>query len=360
LADVSKLAWRSKDYYKNADVDLIDDEVTAIDFGSNKITTKSGKSVDYTKVILATGGSPRWLPLPGLKGDLKNVFVLRTIPHVKSILESLGDSNKKVVVIGSSFIGMEVANCLAGKKHNVTVIGMEEEPMERVMGKVPGKIFRGLLEKNGVKFYMGASVDKATPSSSDSSFVGAVHLKDGTTLEADVVIEGVGVAPATGYLKENSSVSLLKDGSLETDEQFAVKGLDNVYAIGDIATYPYKGQMVRIEHWNVAQNAGRVVASSILGKSTEPFVPIFWSALGQQLRYCGSTYGGYDDVVLQGDTGPDKYSWVAYYTKGEDVVAVASMGKDPVMSQASELLRLEKMPKKSELTGGMDILSLGY
>jgi NADPH-dependent 2,4-dienoyl-CoA reductase/sulfur reductase-like enzyme len=358
LADVSKLAWRSKDFYKDSDIDLIEDEVTGVEFDAKKVTTKSGKSYDYTKLILSTGGNPRWLPLPGLKGDLENVFVLRTIPHVQGILNALGDSSKKVVVVGSSFIGMEVANALASKKHEVSVIGMEEEPMERVMGKVPGKIFRGLLEKNGVKFYMGASVDKATPSSADSSKVGAVHLKDGTVIEADVVIEGVGVAPATAYLKNNSAVTLLKDGSLETDESFAVNGLDGVYAIGDIATYPYKGHKVRIEHWNVAQNAGRSVAHSILGKPTEPFVPVFWSALGQQLRYCGSTHSGYDDVVLLGETGPEKYSWIAYYCKGEEVVAVATMGKDPIMVQSASLLRVDKMPTKSDLKGGLDIMSI--
>jgi len=355
---VSKLAFRSKDFYKDSDIDLIDDEVNSIDFKSKTVKTKSGSSHSYTKLILATGGTPRWLPLPGLKGDLKNVFVLRTVPHAKGILDALGDSTKKVVVIGSSFIGMEVANCLASKKHEVSVIGMEEEPMERVMGKVPGKIFRSLLEKNGVKFYMGASVDKATPSDSDSSKVGAVHLKDGTKLEADVVIEGVGVAPQTSYLKDNSAIELLKDESIETDENFKVKGLDNVYAIGDIATYPYKGHNVRIEHWNVAQNAGRTVASSILGVQKQPFVPVFWSALGQQLRYCGSTHAGFDDVVLLGETSPDKPSWVAYYAKGEEIVAVATMGKDPIMAQAADLMRVDKMPTKSELKGGLDILTV--
>src|SRR4051812_10767920 len=157
--------------------------------------------------------------------------------------------------------------------------------MERVMGKKVGAIFRGLLEKNGVKFQMSASVDKATPSKSDASKVGAVHLKDGTVLEADLVIEGVGVAPATEYLKGNPSVTLEKDGSLKTDESFAVNGLKDVYAIGDIATYPYhgpggNGSPVRIEHWNVAQNAGRSVAHTINnpGSKPKPFIPVFWSA----------------------------------------------------------------------------------
>ncbi|KAF1851318.1 uncharacterized protein K460DRAFT_269193 [Cucurbitaria berberidis CBS 394.84] len=363
LADVSKAAWRQKDWYKDASIDIIEDEAKSVDFSGKKVSSKSGKTYEYSKLVLATGGTPRWLPLEGLKGDLGNVFLLRTLPDAQNILKAVGDNGKKIVVVGSSFIGMEVGNCLASMKNNVNIIGMEEEPMERVMGKKVGKIFRGLLEKNGVKFKMGASVDKATPSKSDSSKVGAVHLKDGTALEADVVIEGVGVSPATEYLKDNPSVTLEKDGSLRTDESFAVEGLKDVYAIGDIATYPYHGPggnglPVRIEHWNVAQNAGRSVANSINnpGSKPKPFIPVFWSALGSQLRYCGNTMNGYDDVVLQGK--PEEPSFVAYYTSGEEVVAVASMQKDPYMTQSAELMRRKKMPSKSELQKGVDILEI--
>ncbi|KAF2820298.1 rubredoxin-NAD(+) reductase [Ophiobolus disseminans] len=364
LADLSKAAWRQKDFYTDASIEFVEGEVKGVDFSSKKVSTKSGQDFEYSKLVLATGGTPRWLPLDGLKGDLGNVFLLRTLPDAQNILKAVGDNGKKVVVVGSSFIGMEVGNCLAGMKNDVTVIGMEEEPMERVMGKKVGKIFRGLLEKNGVKFKMGASVEKATPSKSDSSKVGAVLLKDGTSLEADLVIEGVGVAPATEYLKDNSAVTLEKDGSLKTDESFAVNGLKDVYAIGDIATYPYhgpggNGSPVRIEHWNVAQNAGRSVANTINnpGSKPKPFIPVFWSALGSQLRYCGNTAGGYDDVVLQGE--PEKPSFVAYYTKGDEVVAVASMMKDPYMTQSAELMRRKKMPGKAELQKGVDIMDIG-
>ena len=232
------------------------------------------------------------------------------------------------------------------------------------MGAKVGKVFQGLLEKNGVKFKMGAGVVKATASKSDASKVGAVHLKDGTVLEADLVIEGVGVAPATEYLKNNASIQLEKDGSISTNEAFEVKGLKDVFAIGDIATYPYwgpggNGAATRIEHWNVAQNAGRSVAKTINqpGSKAKPFIPVFWSALGSQLRYCGNTVNGYDDVVIQGDT--EKPSFVAYYTKGDEVVAVASMMKDPYMTQSAELMRGGRMPKKSELQKGVDILEVG-
>jgi NAD(P)H-nitrite reductase large subunit len=126
LADLSKAAWRQKDFYKDASIDFIEGEVKAVDFSSKKVSTKSGQDFEYSKLVLATGGTPRWLPLDGLKGDLGNVFLLRTLPDAQNILKAVGDNGKKVVVVGSSFIGMEVGNCLAGMKNDVTVIGMEE------------------------------------------------------------------------------------------------------------------------------------------------------------------------------------------------------------------------------------------
>lgn len=126
LADISKAAWRSKDYYKDASIDILEDEAESVDFSGKKVSTKSGKTYEYSKLILATGGNPNQLPLQGLKGDLGNVFLLRTLADTQGIVRAVGDNGKKIVVIGSSFIGMEVGNCLAGMKNDVTIIGMEE------------------------------------------------------------------------------------------------------------------------------------------------------------------------------------------------------------------------------------------
>ena len=361
IPDETKLALRDQDWFKSADIATVMDEVTDVDFSTKKVKTKGGSSFPYTKLVLATGGSPKNLPLPGFK-ELSNIFLLRTVPHVKAINAAIGDKHKKIVIIGSSFIGMEVANCTS-KENEVSVVGMEKAPMERVMGEEVGRIFQKGLEKNGVKFYMGASVDKALPSKADPSKVGAVALKDGTILEADLVILGVGVGPQTTFLKENKAVELQKDGSLKTDEHFVVDGQPDIYAIGDIASYPYHGPggdggLTRIEHWNVAQNAGRAAAAHIVDSKAKPkpFIPIFWSALNSQLRYCGNTVGGYDDIVIKGQ--PEEAKFAAYYTKGETVVAVASMQMDPIMSQASELMRRGKMPSKNELQKDVDILSI--
>ena len=290
---------------------------------------------------------------------------MRTISDVQAILSAIGDNKgKNIVVVGSSFIGMEVANALSSN-HNITVVGMESTPLERVMGAEVGKIFQSNLQKSGVKFQMSASVESAKPSQSDSKAVGSVELKDGTSLPADLVILGVGVSPSTIFLKSNPDVTLEKDGSLRTDESFRLLSQPDVYAIGDIATYPYhgpggNGATTRIEHWNVAQNSGRSVGQSIASPSSaapKAFIPIFWSALGSQLRYCGNTPNGWDDLVLQGK--PDEGKFAAFYAKGETVVAVASMQMDPVMSHSAELMRRGNMPGKSELKDGLDVLTVG-
>ncbi|KAF1353767.1 hypothetical protein BDV97DRAFT_375665 [Delphinella strobiligena] len=367
LTDQSKLVWRSMDYYKEASIDFVFSNVTGVDFDKRSVKAEDGKAYNYTKLIMASGGTPNMLPMEGLKGDLENVFLIRALPHAQQIMKAAGeDGGKKIVVIGSSFIGMEVGNCLASKKHNVTIIGMEKQPMGKVMGDKVGAIFKALLENSGVKFHMESSVEKATPSKSDSSKVGAVHLKDGTVLEADLVIEGVGIKPSTDYLKDSKEVKLLDDGSVRVNESWEVEGLKDVYAVGDIATFPYhgpggKGKPVRIEHWDVAQNAGRAVAAKINDPSAapKPSIPVFWSAVGAQLRYCGNTVNGYDDVMVQGETDAQKGpSFVAYYTKGDEVVAVASMMKDPYMTQSAELMRRGAMPSKSEIQKGVDILEV--
>ncbi|KAM0186146.1 hypothetical protein ACHAPI_011836 [Fusarium lateritium] len=360
MTDLTKLTWRNKDFYEGGSIKFVDGKVNNVDFSGRFVTINEGEKINYTKLVLATGGTPKRLPLEGFK-DLENIFTLRNVHDTKKIVNQIGDKGKKIVVVGSSFIGMELAVATASD-NDVTVIGMENVPLERVLGEKVGSGLQKSLEGKGVKFYMGASVDKAEPSGSDSSKVGYVCLKDGTKLEADLVVLGVGVSPATQYLKNNSSIKLEDDGSIKTGDDYSIEGLKDVYAIGDIATFPYhgpggEGKPVRIEHWNVAQKAGRVVANHIVnpGGKTEHFIPIFWSALGAQLRYCGNTMAsGWDDLVLDGN--PAENAFVAYYCKGETVVAMASMGKDPAMAQSAELMRVNKMPTKTELQNGASVV----
>jgi NADH dehydrogenase FAD-containing subunit len=230
-------------------------------------------------------------------------------------------------------------------------------------------------ELKGIKFHMDASVESAEPSASDSSKVGAIKLKDGKTIPADVVIMAVGIGPATEFLKE-SGFHLEKDGSLRVDKWLRVAGLPDVYATGgflfptsglkftagDIATFPYVQQsnkLLRIEHWDVAINHGRSVANHIVKGDIFEGTPnpsqshqfqslillgytsttYFWSAQGSQLRYAGTTaIEGFDDVIIQGSTDPKQPKFSAFYVKDNKVIAVMGMGTDPTVSLSAELL----------------------
>ena len=360
--DANKILLRPQEWYDQGAVKTVHDEVKSIDFDKKTVTTASGESYAYSKLVLATGGTPKSLPMPGFK-DLGNIFPLRSIPDVQKILDAVGESKgKKVVIVGSGFIGLEIAGALASD-NTVTIVDMIDVPLKAVLGTEVGSGVQKMFEGKGVKFHMNAGVEKASASKSDSSKVGAVHLKDGTVLDADLVVAGVGVGPATEYLKDNKSVKLEKDGSISVDRLQRVPDVKDVYAIGDIATFPYDGPtsdgtLTRIEHWNVAQNQGRTVGAHVAGATTEPkkYIPIFWSALNGQVRYCGNTPNGWDDVVVDGSPAEGKFA--AYYCKGDTVGAVATLGRDPIMVKAVDLMERRKMLSKKDIVAGKDIMAV--
>ncbi|TFY82876.1 hypothetical protein EWM64_g1130 [Hericium alpestre] len=356
ITDPSKLEWRTA-----ADLKIkygvtirTGVNVTSVDADKKKVTLENKEQVAYETLILATGGTPRRLPIDN--ANLDNVYTLRTVDDAKKI-DAAAKEGKKLVVIGSSFISMELVVAVSKRKlASIHVIGMEEYPFEAVLGKEVGKGLKKFHESQGVIFHPATSVKALQPSAETPSQVGTVVLDSGESLEADAVVMGVGVRPATDYLRDGWALE--KDGSVKVDEYLRVVGQKDVYAVGDIATYPQveSGENVRVEHWNVAGNHGRAVGKTIAG-DPQVFVkvPVFWSAQGQQLRYCGIGRG-YDDIIIKGDPGELKF--IAYYVKAGKVVAVASMQNDPVVSKASELLRLGLMPSPEELKAGKSLLDV--
>lgn len=301
LADADKVLWRTKAHLsKVLGVDLRENvRVSSVDVKSKSVSIEGGSKVEYDQLVLATGGTPKRLPVKG--NDLRNVLVLRTIQDTQAINEAIGNPDgedgkkKNLVIVGTNFIGMEAAIASA-KRANVTVVGMESVPFEKVLGKQVGQGLMKAQEKNGLRFHNSASVSHFEPSSSDSSAIGAVVIKDSSDKEiklpADVVILGVGVGPATQFLKEAPGFpALQKDGGVEVDEHFRVKGLAqdaNVFAIGDIAAYPTRnGGVGRIEHWNVAGNQGRAVGQTIAGNA-QKFDKV---RTATQKRYCSLLCG---------------------------------------------------------------------
>ncbi|KAH7339741.1 flavoprotein [Rhizoctonia solani] len=331
--------------------------VTGLDPASKTVTLSNGETIKYANVVLAPGATPRRLPIEG--GELGNVLTLRTIGNAKEI-DNVLKEGKRIAFVGSSFISMELVVVASKRKlASLDVIGMEEVPFERVLGKQVGAGLMKYHTNQGVKFHMQSKIKKLSGTTNVSSITFTDSFGSEKTLEVDAVIMGTGVAPATEFLK-SGPFHLEKDGGLAVDELLRVKGFEDagVYAIGDIAHYPQAptGDSIRVEHWNVANNHGRAVGKTIAG-SPQPFkkVPIFWSAQGQQLRYCGIG-SGYDDIIIKGN--PEEMKFVAYYVKGEKVIAVSSMQNDPVVSKCSELMRLELMPSASELRAGKDPLSV--
>ncbi|KAG8953414.1 hypothetical protein FRC04_002256 [Tulasnella sp. 424] len=233
LTDLSKLQWRTPQQLKERyNVDLRNNvEVTAVDTDNKTVTVGGSEQVKYTKLILATGTTPRRL---GLEGEnLNGVNVLRQVPDAEKISAGV-QKGKKLVVVGSSFISMELLIAVQKKELGaVHVVGSSKVPFAKVLGEQIGQSIMNYHQKNGVQFHMSGGLASIKPSATDPSSVGSVVLKDGTEIEADVVVLGVGVRPATEFLKGSKLESTIqKDGGLKVDGQLRVEGFEDVYAIG--------------------------------------------------------------------------------------------------------------------------------
>jgi len=257
---------------------------------------------------------------------------------------------------------MELAQAVAGKNPaSVDIIGMDPIPFSAILGDEIGKALQKSLEGKGVRFHMNAGVEKILPSETDPKSVGAVAIKGQSPIECTMLVMGVGVGPATQFLAD-SGFSLEKDKGIAVDEYLKVEGYDGrIFAIGDIAHYPQypHKEKRRVEHWNVAGNTGRAVGHTIASPSDpKPYtkVPVFWSSVGGGLRYCG--YGsGQMENWIDGDLSKE-LKFVSYYAKDDQIMAVASIGRDPAVAKSTALIRLNQMPKLSEIKAGKNILEI--
>jgi NADPH-dependent 2,4-dienoyl-CoA reductase/sulfur reductase-like enzyme len=323
---------------------------------NNEITLDDGETIKYDKLLIATGGEPRRLPIPG--SNLKNVFVLRALEDTQGIARAMEkvDGRPRVVIIGASFIGIEAAAMLSKSAASVTVVAIETVPLERVLGTEVGKVIMRLAQKNKVDFRLESSTKAFLSKDDDSESVGKVVLLDETSLEADIVVMGVGVRPATDFVKDTLPIEA--DGSLKVDSKLKVIGTANIFAAGDVASYPHysTAESIRVEHWDVAQQQGRIAGHNMVvpdaSNTDYKSVPFFFTLLwGKSVRYAG--YAGlYDEVIIKGDVEGDTPTFAAYYAKGGKVLAVATMGMDPLAVHFSELLRVGMTLTSEEIRSG--------
>ena len=257
---------RPDGFHAEHDVAVVRGTVTRIDTAQRRVELEDAGPLAYDALLLATGAEPSRLQIPG--SDLPHVHALRSLADSRAIIDA-AERVQRVVVIGASFIGLEVAASLRARDLEVHVVAPEPVPLGAVLGETLGTGIRRLHEDKGVVFHLGR-----TPSRISAH---EVVLDDGTTLEAELVVVGIGVRPRLA-LAEQAGLAL--DRGVTVDEQLRTSA-PNVWAAGDIARWPdpHSGERIRVEHWVVAQRMGQTAARNMLGAG-ERFdtVPFFWSA----------------------------------------------------------------------------------
>lgn len=307
--------------------------VVQVDPGAKSLTTADGAIYTYDALLLATGGEPRRLAVPG--ADLAGVFTLRSADDADRLAEAAAQA-AKVAVVGGGFIGMEAAASLRKRGLKVTVINSGQAPFERALGPEVGRVFQKIHEEEGVAFRLGERVQRLE----GEGRVKAVILNDGERLDCDLVLVGMGVAPATGML---TGVPLNPDGSVTVDAHLRV--MDGLYAAGDIARFPdwRTGEMIRIEHWRTAQQQGQIAALNMAGRPAAfQEVPFFWTVhFDYYLQYLGHA-ATWDEVLVHGSLEDRKF--VAFYVKGGRILAAAGMEHDYGLAYLADLMRAGQMP----------------
>ena len=306
---------RPAEFYRDSRIDVrLNSRIAGIDVAKREIESTDGHRYAYDALLLATGARPVPLAIPG--ADLQHVHYLRTLADSHSLVAA-AQSARRAVVIGASFIGLEVASSLRSRGLEVDVVGPETIPMERVLGPDVGRFLRGVHEEHGVTFHLGttaARIDEA-----------GVTLANGSRIDADLVVIGVGVRPETG-LAERAGLEVdqgvVVDQYLETSEP-------GIYAAGDIARWPdpLSRERIRIEHFVVAQRQGQAAARNMLGRR-EAFaaVPFFWTEqydLG--IAYVGHA-ANWDEAIVDGEIENRDCS-ITYRRDGEKL-AVALIHRD--------------------------------
>jgi NADPH-dependent 2,4-dienoyl-CoA reductase/sulfur reductase-like enzyme len=345
MAGEAKPEWmplRPREFYRDHDIELtLGKEVTGIDVDNQDIEFSTGGLMRYDALLLTTGGRPRKLELPG--SELENVMVLRSYSSADEIL-ARAENAKQVAIVGANFIGMETAASLRERDLQVTVIAPDAVPFEKVFGTAVGSLFRRTHEEEGVRF----ELENEPAQVEGNAKVESVLLKNGQRVTADLVLFGVGVDPATDFIR---SLDLAEDGSVPVNEY--LEAAKNLWAAGDIARFNdwRTGESTRIEHWRTAQQQGRVAAFNMLGKQVRyRSVPFFWTKqAGLNFKYVGHVKN-WDDTIIDGDV--DSGDFIIYYAKNGKVLAVAGNNRGQELAAAEELMRRDQLPSPDELTGG--------
>lgn len=310
--EADKLYVHPADFYAGHDIELrTSTTVTALDPGAHEVVLDDGERLGYDRLLLATGASPRRFPVAG--ADLPGVVYLRRMGQSADLRTAIQGASR-VVVVGAGWIGSEVAACARMLGAEVSVVAPEAVPLERVLGPEVGAVYRDLHADKGVDLHLSTGVDRIEGTDAATG----VRTSDGTLVEGDLVVVGIGAAPRDELAR---AAGLEVDNGVLTDEQLRTSDPD-IYAAGDVANAmnPFYGKRIRIEHWANALNQGPAAARNMLGAGTAySRVPYFYS---DQYDF-GMEYNGYatewDRVVFRGD--PASREFLAFWVRDGQVLA---------------------------------------
>lgn len=324
LAGTAPEDWiplRPSGFYADARIDLVlGSRVASLDLQRRRVEVEGGAQHAFDALLIATGAEPVRLDIPGAADS--QLHYLRTFADSRAIVARAA-SAKRVVVVGASFIGLEVAASLRARGIDVDVVGPERVPLERIMGPEVGRFVRALHTAHGVTFHLGRTVSRIDGS--------RVTLSDATTITADFVVLGVGVRPVVAFAER---AGLAIDRGIKVDAYLETSAA-GVFAAGDVARWPdpHSGDDVRVEHWVVAERQGQVAARNMLGRR-ERFdaVPFFWSQhYDTVINYVGHAED-WDAVAIDGTLAAGDCA--VTYKRGDRTLAVATIARDAQSLQA--------------------------
>jgi 3-phenylpropionate/trans-cinnamate dioxygenase ferredoxin reductase subunit len=335
-------------FYADNDIELLTStRVAAIEAASRELVLEGDRRLAYDRLLIATGSSPRRLEVPG--GRLDGIHYLRTIGDSARIGQRFS-SGRRLVVIGSGWIGAEIAASARQRGCEVTMIERASLPLERVLGPEVGRIYLDLHRDHGVEFLPETTVERFE----GVDRVERVVTRDGAVIEADFVVVGIGVTPRTG-LAETAGLTI--DNGIVVDDRLRTSSPD-VFAAGDVANawHPYYGRRLRVEHWANALNQGTAAAGAMLGRDAAyDEIPYFFSDQYET----GMEYSGYatewDEVVFRGDV--PGLEFIAFWLKDHRVVAGMNMNVWDVSDPIRELIRSGRPVSRRDLADPCVLLS---
>ncbi|XP_053986033.1 apoptosis-inducing factor 3 isoform X2 [Hylaeus volcanicus] len=333
--DIEQAALRPQSFYDDHSIQVkLGLEATGLNTSENVVTLSNNEILTYNYLFICTGSKPRMPDIPGI--NLSNIYVLRNYTDSHAIHSKLSDK-KHIVILGLGFIGMEAAAYCVSKCASVTIVGRGTIPLQSVFGTAIGNRVREEFEAKGIKFIFKNNITQFVAKEDKEDTVGTVILTDGTVLPADIAIIGIGSTFYTDWIKD-SSIEMLQDGSVIVNKHLKTN-VENVYAGGDIAYAPLfdsDSTSAAIGHYSLAHYHGKIAALNICAKSTElNSVPYFWTTLfGKSYRYTG--YGKPDKIRIYGSL--ENLEFFAYYIKDGKIIAMSSVGADPVVSDFANFL----------------------